>query len=46
MNVTAPRAPMDYFFEHHAATLVFFVHQGAGTLETMFGRSSSRRATS
>jgi homogentisate 1,2-dioxygenase len=37
MNVTAPRAPMDYFFEHHSATLVFFVHQGGGTLETTFG---------
>ena len=28
---------MDYFFEHHAATLVFFVHQGGGALETLFG---------
>jgi homogentisate 1,2-dioxygenase len=37
MNVTAPRAAMDYFFEHHAATMVFFVHEGSGTLETMFG---------
>jgi len=37
MNVTAPRAPMDYFFEHHSATVVYFVHQGGGTLETMFG---------
>ncbi len=37
MNVTAPRAPMGYFFEHHSATIVFFVHQGAGTLETTFG---------
>jgi homogentisate 1,2-dioxygenase len=37
MNVTAPAAPMDYLFEHHAATLVFFVHQGRGTLETLFG---------
>lgn len=37
MNVTAPAAPMDYFFEHHSATLVVFVHQGAGTLETTFG---------
>src|ERR1043165_6253773 len=37
MNVTAPRGPMDYFFEHHSASMVFFVHEGAGTLETLFG---------
>ena len=37
MNVTAPAAPMDYFFEHHSATLVIFVHEGGGTLETLFG---------
>ncbi len=37
MNVTAPAAPMDYFFEHHGATLVYFIHAGAGTLETTFG---------
>ena len=37
MNVTAPRAPMDYFFEHHSATLLFFIHQGGGVLETLFG---------
>src|SRR5262249_56824542 len=37
MNVTAPRAPMDYFFEHHSATMVYFVHDGRGTLETTFG---------
>ena len=37
MNVTAPAAPMGYFFEHHSATMVYFVHQGRGTLETMFG---------
>jgi homogentisate 1,2-dioxygenase len=37
MNVTAPRAPMDYFFEHHSATMIFFVHQGLGTLDTTFG---------
>jgi len=37
MNVTAPRASMDYFFEHHSATMVVFVHRGAGTLETTFG---------
>jgi homogentisate 1,2-dioxygenase len=28
---------MDYFFEHHSATLVVFVHEGGGTLETLFG---------
>ncbi len=43
MNVTAPRAPMDYFFEHHAATLVFFIHRGGGTLETTFGPIEYRR---
>src|SRR6266550_8890126 len=43
MNVTAPRASMDYFFEHHAGTLVFFVHQGGGTLETMFGPIEFRK---
>jgi homogentisate 1,2-dioxygenase len=37
MNVTAPRAPMEYFFEHHAASMIFFVHEGGGTLETTFG---------
>ncbi|MGH7310114.1 MAG: homogentisate 1,2-dioxygenase [Candidatus Rokuibacteriota bacterium] len=37
MNVSAPGVSMDYFFEHHSATMVFFVHQGAGTLETTFG---------
>ena len=37
MNVTAPQSSMDYFFEHHSATLVYFVHQGRGTLETTFG---------
>ena len=37
MNVTAPRASMEYFFEHHAAMMIFFVHQGGGTLETTFG---------
>jgi homogentisate 1,2-dioxygenase len=43
MNVTAPRVSMDYFFEHHSATLVFFVHQGDGVLETMFGPLEYRR---
>src|SRR5256885_11042143 len=43
MNVTAPRAPMDYVFEHRSATLVFFVHQGGGTLETMFGPIEFRK---
>jgi homogentisate 1,2-dioxygenase len=37
MSVTAPGAAMDYFFEHHSATMVFFVHRGSGTLETTFG---------
>jgi homogentisate 1,2-dioxygenase len=37
MNVVAPRVSMDYFFEHHSATMVFFIHQGEGTLETTFG---------
>ena len=37
MNVTAPRAAMDYFFEHHSASIVFFIHEGAGTVETTFG---------
>jgi homogentisate 1,2-dioxygenase len=43
MNVTAPAASMDYFFEHHGATLVYFVHQGAGTLETTFGPIEFRK---
>ncbi len=43
MNVTAPSAPMDYFFEHHSATMVFFVHQGEGTLETLFGPIAYRK---
>jgi homogentisate 1,2-dioxygenase len=43
MSVTAPGAPMDYFFEHHGATLVFFIHEGAGTLETPFGPIGYRR---
>jgi homogentisate 1,2-dioxygenase len=37
MNVTAPGAAMAYFFEHHSATMLFFVHRGEGTLETLFG---------
>ncbi|MEX2145847.1 MAG: homogentisate 1,2-dioxygenase [Candidatus Rokuibacteriota bacterium] len=37
MNVTAPSGPMDYFFEHHGATLVYFIHAGGGTLDTTFG---------
>ena len=43
MNVTVPRAPMDYFFEHHSATMVFFVHEGRGTLETTFGPIEYRK---
>jgi len=43
MSVTAPAAPMDYFFEHDSATLVYFVHQGAGTLETLFGPIEYRK---
>ena len=43
MNVTAPQASMDYFFEHHSATLVYFVHQGGGTLETTFGPIEYRK---
>ncbi len=43
MNVTAPTAPMDYFFEHHSATLVYFVHAGRGTLETTFGPIEYRK---
>ena len=37
---------MDYFFEHHSATLVFFVHEGGGTLETTSGPSATVAATS
>jgi homogentisate 1,2-dioxygenase len=43
MNVTAPRTSMDYFFEHHSATCVYFVHQGSGTLETTFGPIEYRK---
>jgi homogentisate 1,2-dioxygenase len=43
MNVAAPQAPMDYFFEHHSATLVYFIHHGGGTLETTFGPIEFRR---
>jgi homogentisate 1,2-dioxygenase len=43
MNVTAPATSMDYFFEHHSATLVYFVHQGGGTLETTFGPIEYRK---
>jgi hypothetical protein len=46
MNVTAPTAPMDYFFEHHSATLVFFIHEGSGTLETTFGPIAYGKAIS
>ena len=34
---------MDYFFEHHSATMVFFVHEGRGTLETTFGPIELRK---
>src|SRR5215813_3383877 len=43
MNVTAPGASMDYFFEHHGATLIFFIHEGTGTLETLLGPIAYRR---
>jgi homogentisate 1,2-dioxygenase len=43
MNVTAPGAPMEYFFEHDGATLVFFIHRGSGVLETLFGPIAYRR---
>ena len=43
MNVTAPASSMDYFFEHHSATCVYFVHQGGGTLETTFGPIEYRK---
>jgi len=43
MNVTAPAARMDYFFEHHSATLVYFIHEGRGILETMFGPIEYRK---
>jgi homogentisate 1,2-dioxygenase len=43
MNVTAPAARMDYFFEHHSATCVYFIHEGRGTLETMFGPIEYRK---
>ncbi len=43
MNVTAPAARMDYFFEHHSATLVYFIHEGQGILETMFGPIEYRK---
>jgi len=34
---------MDYFFEHHSATMVYFVHEGRGTLETTFGPIEYRK---
>jgi homogentisate 1,2-dioxygenase len=43
MNVTAPAAAMEFFFEHHSATLLYFIHHGEGTLETMFGPLEYRR---
>ncbi|MBI2205604.1 MAG: homogentisate 1,2-dioxygenase [Candidatus Rokubacteria bacterium] len=43
MNVTAPRGPMDYFFENHGATMVFFIHQGGGTLDTLLGPLEYRK---
>jgi homogentisate 1,2-dioxygenase len=43
MNVTAPSSPMEYFFEHHSATMVYFVHAGRGTLETTFGPIEYRK---
>ena len=43
MNAVAPRASMEYFFEHHSATMIFFVHQGEGTLETTFGPIGYRK---
>jgi len=43
MNVTAPAAAMDYFFEHHSATCVYFIHEGRGVLETMFGPIEYRK---
>ena len=43
MNVTAPAVSMDYFFEHHSATCVYFIHEGRGILETTFGPIEYRK---
>ena len=43
MHVTAPSGPMDYFFENHGATMLFFIHQGGGLLETLFGPIEYRK---
>ena len=32
-----PQAPMDYFYKNADGDDLLFIHQGSGTLETMFG---------
>jgi homogentisate 1,2-dioxygenase len=38
LGVAAPQASMEYFFKNAMADELLFMHQGSGTLHTMFGR--------
>ena len=45
ISLCRPDAAMDYFFRNGEGDEVIFVHEGAGTLETIFGDVPTRRAT-
>lgn len=40
LSVAQPAEPMTYFYRNAAADEVFFIHEGGGTLETLFGSLS------
>lgn len=37
ISITKPTEPMNYFFRHGNADLLYYVQQGSGTLESIFG---------
>ena len=37
ISLARPTEPMDYFFRNGEGDEVIFVHEGSGTLETIFG---------
>jgi homogentisate 1,2-dioxygenase len=45
ISLCRPKDEMDYFFRNGEGDEVVFVHEGAGTLETIFGDVPTRRAT-
>ena len=45
ISLCRPTEPMDYFFRNGEGDEVIFVHEGSGTLETIFGDLPTRTAT-